>query len=215
MQQRTCFHTKLNGEPCGGVALTGKPYCYFHTKHYVRNTRPSDPSYDIPILEDSRSIILGVRQVIEFYMRGTMDRQQANTLLYAYQIAMSGVSRPDGMSPDAEQQLQKRRAAELFLKLRNLTRPAASKPEPKTEKKAEKDVKEKDLQKKEAKEEQDLSGLLLANLQQMLREEREAKGLPPEDLPAGDLKATLESMLEPESNADPDAAERAPSVSSS
>jgi len=205
MQQRTCLHTKLNGEPCGCVALTNKPYCYFHTRYYVRNARPSDPNYDLPILEDSRSIILGVRQVIEFYMRGAMDRQQATTLLYAYQIAMSGVSRPDGMAPDAEHGLQKRRAAELFLKLRNLTRPAASKPEPKVEKKAEKEVNQ----------EKNLSELLLANLQQMLREEREAKGLPPQDPPAGDLKTTLESMLEPELNADPDAAERSPSVSSS
>ena len=206
MAQRTCLHTKLNGEPCGGVAMTGKPYCYFHVKHYVRYARPTDPGYDIPIPEDSRSIILGIRQVIEFYMRGTMDRSQATTLLYAYQIAMSGVNRPDGMAPDAERRLEQRRAAELFLKLRS--RAYASTPKPK-----EKEEKVKGKDKEDVNKEDDLSALLLANLQQMLREEREARGLPLVDLPAGDFQSTLESMLEPAPDAaNPDAAERTPTL---
>ena len=210
MQQRTCLHTKLNGEPCGGVALTNKPYCYFHAKHYVRYARPTDPGYDIPIPEDSRSIILGIRQVIEFYMRGTMDRQQATTLLYGYQIAMSGVNRPDGMCPDSERRLEQRRAAELFLKLRSRAYAPAAKPKEKPEDK----VKGKD--KEEVKEEQDLSARLLANLHQILREEREAKGLPPVDLPPGDFQTVLESMVHPAPDAaNPDAPERTlPLVSS-
>jgi hypothetical protein len=102
----------MDGHRCNAVALTGKPYCHFHNRHYQRNT-PADPDYELPIFEDSRSILLGIRQLIEADLSTKLDPSQVTRLLYAYQIAASIVHRPDGMGPEALEQLEQRLAARV------------------------------------------------------------------------------------------------------
>jgi len=91
----------LDGHLCGCMALKDKSYCHYHQRYYHPNARPTEPDYELPIFEDTRSLLLGLREIVYAYMHRQIDQKQATTLLYAYQIAMSGVHRPDGMSPHA------------------------------------------------------------------------------------------------------------------
>ncbi len=97
-----------DGHLCGCMALKDHAYCHFHLRNYVHNKRPSEPDYQFPVFEDTRSLLFGIRDTVDAYMRGKIDQKQATTLLYAYQIAMSGVHRRDGMSPEALRQLEQR-----------------------------------------------------------------------------------------------------------
>ena len=122
---KTCLHTKMDGERCGGMALKDKPYCHFHARHYVPNAKPSDPDYEPPILEDTRSIIFGIRDIVKCFLADKVDQKKATTVLYAYQIAMSGVARRDGMAPDSLRELEQREAAQLAARL--LAKPGSRK----------------------------------------------------------------------------------------
>jgi hypothetical protein len=105
----------MDGHRCGCVALNGKSYCHFHNRYYVRNT-PADPGYEIPVFDDSRSILLGIRQLLQADLSGQLDSSQVMRLLYAYRIAASIVRRPDGMSPESLRQWEKHQAAMLAAK---------------------------------------------------------------------------------------------------
>ena len=105
----------MDGRRCNAVALTGNTYCHFHNRHYQRNT-PADPDYQLPIFEDSRSILLGIRQLIDADLRSKLDPSQVTRLLYAYQIAASIVHRPDGLAPEALRALEEHQSALIAAK---------------------------------------------------------------------------------------------------
>jgi hypothetical protein len=93
----------------------------------VHNAPPSDPEYEVPIFEDSRSVLLGIRELVQADLHGKLDPRQSTRMLYAYQIAASIVNRPDAMSPHALQQLERRQAEEA--KQQAATRKARSAPD--------------------------------------------------------------------------------------
>ena len=82
------------GCQCGAYALTGKPFCYFHSRLHRDARKPVSliDSIDIPLLEDRRSIQLVITRVLRALVDKTVDRQTASTLLYGLQLAMQGVA---------------------------------------------------------------------------------------------------------------------------
>ena len=83
---KRCKHTRIDGQPCGGAALKGRPHCRFHDQFM----RPGKRFALLP-LEDSSSIQLTIMEVIRSLIEGRMDRQKANTVLYALQIAQNNL----------------------------------------------------------------------------------------------------------------------------
>lgn len=82
------------GCQCGAYALTGKPFCYFHSRLHRDARKPVSliDSIDIPLLEDRRSIQLVITRVLRALVNKTIDRQTASTLLYGLQLALQGVA---------------------------------------------------------------------------------------------------------------------------
>jgi hypothetical protein len=82
------------GCQCGAYALTGKPFCYFHSRLHRDARKPVTliDSIDIPLLEDRRSIQLVITRVLRALVNKTLDRQTASTLLYGLQLASQGVA---------------------------------------------------------------------------------------------------------------------------
>jgi hypothetical protein len=85
-----CRHIKSDGKRCRAAALKGKPYCFFHIKsaHLYRRT-----IVEIPRIEDSASVLLGIGQVLHGLNVETMDFNRARLMLYGLQIAASVTAR--------------------------------------------------------------------------------------------------------------------------
>jgi len=104
---KLCIHTKLNGKQCRGIALTGKSYCRFHNRYYERRC-VTTPDYEPPVFEDSRSIMMGIHELVRSRMQGKVDNRDLTSYMYAYQVAASMMRRPDAMAPDAEEDFESR-----------------------------------------------------------------------------------------------------------
>lgn len=172
---KLCIHTKMNGKRCKGIALTESSYCRFHHRYYQRNC-VTNPDYDVPIFEDSRSIMLGIYELVQSRVKAQVDNRDLTSYMYAYQVAAQLMNRPDAMAPDE---------AEPF---ENAARRKAL------------GVTAKQKQEEDKGEEPLLGDLFLDTFQEMLEEERvkEAaeKGLPaPEPMPI-DRERTLRQLCD-------------------
>jgi hypothetical protein len=89
-----CRHIMTGGCQCGAYALTGKPFCYFHSRLHRDARKPVSliDSIDIPLLEDRCAVQLVITRVLRALVDKTVDRQTASTLLYGLQLAMQGVA---------------------------------------------------------------------------------------------------------------------------
>jgi len=96
---KLCIHTKMNGKRCKGIALTDSSYCRFHHRYYQRNC-VTNPDYDVPIFEDSRSIMLGIYELVQSRVKAKVDNRDLTSYMYAYQVAAQLMNRPDAMAPD-------------------------------------------------------------------------------------------------------------------
>lgn len=96
---KLCIHTKINGKRCKGIALTDSSYCRFHHRYYQRNC-VTNPDYDVPIFEDSRSIMLGIYELVQSRVKAKVDNRDLTSYMYAYQVAAQLMNRPDAMAPD-------------------------------------------------------------------------------------------------------------------
>jgi len=70
MPAKECRHIKTNGNKCEGVALRGKPFCYFHDRTRLREHRlhtqpaltvtdtafPQPIEIELPMLEDADAV---------------------------------------------------------------------------------------------------------------------------------------------------------------
>ena len=94
---RECRHIKEDGRRCRTGALKGKPYCYFHMnlKRTVHR-----PNIEIPPLEDSTSVLLGIGQVMRLLRLDTMDMKRAGLMLYGLQIASSVIKQREQGKPE-------------------------------------------------------------------------------------------------------------------
>jgi hypothetical protein len=105
-----CRHIKTNGLQCRAVALTGLPFCYFHTRLHARQTsyRPNETTrpyfnagrdLELCAIEDRESVQFALSVVINALAANRIDPKRAATLLYGLQLASSNAARLN-MAPD-------------------------------------------------------------------------------------------------------------------
>jgi hypothetical protein len=101
-----CRHIKTNGQRCGCPALRDHAFCYFHRTIALSHPKPapepptilhpldgrdpqvaSQPTLNLPPLEDREAIQLATSMVIGALARNTLDTKRAVTLLYGLQVA--------------------------------------------------------------------------------------------------------------------------------
>jgi hypothetical protein len=90
---QNCQHRKQDGSRCGSPAMKGKRLCYFHEEsrkaHPRRVAAPVLP--DFPVIEGPRSVQIGLNQVIQGLLRGSIDPRTAGQILYGLQMAVGRV----------------------------------------------------------------------------------------------------------------------------
>lgn len=85
-----CQHIKADGVRCGSPAIRHKNFCYVH--HQLRIPKPN-PMRRLPSFEDANGVQCAIMQVAEAVLQKQLDRQTANTILYALQTAASNLKR--------------------------------------------------------------------------------------------------------------------------
>jgi len=85
-QSPRCSHMKSNGEPCRAPAMGNRLFCIFHAR--ALDTE-NEQRLKVRVLEDSESLQLTVKQVMEQVVSGRLEPQTASLLLRAVQIANS------------------------------------------------------------------------------------------------------------------------------
>lgn len=165
---KLCMHTKVNGKRCRGVALRGKSYCRFHDRYYERRS-VTEPDYEPPVFEDSRSLLMGIHELVRSRIKGKIDNRDLTSCMYAYQVAASTLSRPDAMAPDVAEPFERAAREKAIAKSGGSKRRVEKPPE-------------------EAKDDPDMAEVLLDTYNELSeqgrRKEAEEQGLPaPEPLP--------------------------------
>jgi|tagenome__1003787_1003787.scaffolds.fasta_scaffold20148045_1 hypothetical protein len=79
-EAKRCEHLKLDGTSCGSPAVRGHQYCYFHGQVYA-------PPYDLPAIEDQRSLQLALLRLAQQVYTSTLSLPQAKLLLQILQTA--------------------------------------------------------------------------------------------------------------------------------
>jgi hypothetical protein len=99
---KECRHIMPSGARCHSPALSGQPFCYFHTNLH-RTTAPKgkfeDQSLQLPTLEDSSAVQLALTQVLGALSSSQLDARRAGLLLYGLQIATQITARPSTRRP--------------------------------------------------------------------------------------------------------------------
>ena len=83
-----CHQVKQNGVRCGSPAMQGQPFCYFHDRMLNRM-----PAAQFPPLEDGNAVQCAIMQVLEGIASGSIPVKEANSMLYALQMASANLSR--------------------------------------------------------------------------------------------------------------------------
>lgn len=98
---KECRHIKSDGTKCQSHALTGKPFCYFHTRLHGLASKPSTvfDTIEIPVLEDRSAIQLALSQVLSALGSSRLDAKRAGLYLYGLQIASQNVDRRRDIVP--------------------------------------------------------------------------------------------------------------------
>jgi hypothetical protein len=82
-EPRKCEHIKLDGEKCAANALTDKQYCYFHLCYHESDNIPTGTApYEVPVFEDTRSILFGIHQTLRAFLSGQLDSKRCGLALY-------------------------------------------------------------------------------------------------------------------------------------
>ncbi|MGA2559639.1 MAG: hypothetical protein ABSF17_08170 [Terracidiphilus sp.] len=98
-----CRHIMPNGSKCRAPALTGKPYCYFHTHvHRLTSKPPIQPEEPLrlPVLEDHTAIQFAITQVLDALSSARLDPRRAGLFLFGIQIASRAMHRTYVPIPD-------------------------------------------------------------------------------------------------------------------
>lgn len=91
----SCRHIKTNGLRCRSAALRGKAFCYFHAKFHTHVQGPMAKYADLelPLPEDSASILLSIHRISLALLHGSLDSKRAGQLLFGLQIASQHIDR--------------------------------------------------------------------------------------------------------------------------
>jgi hypothetical protein len=92
-----CRHILSSGRKCHSPALTGKPFCFHHSRlrNYTGRNQRSIDSVELPTLEDQSSILLSINQVVFSLTHGRITDKMASRLLYAIQLAQNAINRAE------------------------------------------------------------------------------------------------------------------------
>ena len=85
----TCQHIKVTGVQCGGPAMRGEQFCYFHQR-MLRGvkTPPNARLHPIALIEDEESIQASLMEVINALARNHIDLRRAELIIKALNIAV-------------------------------------------------------------------------------------------------------------------------------
>jgi hypothetical protein len=90
-----CRHIMPSGCQCRAYALQGEDLCYFHSRRRLVPGKPAD-RVEIPLLEDRCAIQVTITQVLRAVVNKTIERPQAQLLIYGLQLALQSVDRNRG-----------------------------------------------------------------------------------------------------------------------
>ena len=89
-----CQHRKVDGTRCGSPAMKGRRMCYFHEqsrKLHPNRIGPAPIFRDFPIIEDPRSVQIGLNQVIQALVHRSIDHRSAAQILWGLEMAIGQV----------------------------------------------------------------------------------------------------------------------------
>jgi hypothetical protein len=90
-----CRHIKTNGLRCHAAALAGRAYCYFHFNLHRLHKAPVTHKFNIPPLEDSSSVLLGITHVLRALDSCFVDRRHAQIAISGLRIAAQVIARQE------------------------------------------------------------------------------------------------------------------------
>ena len=88
-----CRHIMTCGRKCQAAAIRGTDFCYFHSRVHRKPQRGKKPDIEVPDLEDRCAIQFVIAQVVRHLLAGKIKRAEANTVLYAMQLASQNIDR--------------------------------------------------------------------------------------------------------------------------
>ncbi|HXZ79998.1 MAG TPA: hypothetical protein VEG30_08720 [Terriglobales bacterium] len=91
----TCAHVLVTGRRCPGAPLPGQTFCHFHYQLHQSELLPGMPEYQLPICEDSRSIMIAGQQIMQAQLLGLIDLKTAGKLFYCLRLMSSLTRQPD------------------------------------------------------------------------------------------------------------------------
>ena len=106
---KLCMHVHMSGKQCRRVALKDKSYCHYHHVNYRRNCI-TDPGYELPILEDCRSLMLGISDVVRTRIKKKIDDKEMTSMMYSMQVATGLMNKVEAMSPDITEEMLENQA---------------------------------------------------------------------------------------------------------
>lgn len=83
-----CRHIKTNGYRCRSRALSGSPFCYFHSR--VRSGAAAT-TLTLPIPEDLASVLLSLHRIGDALIKARIDNKTASQLVWMQQISMQAI----------------------------------------------------------------------------------------------------------------------------
>lgn len=91
---RHCQHIKVTGVPCGGPAMRGEQFCYFHQR-MLRGVKipPKSRIHPIAMIEDEESIQVSLMEIINALARNYIDPRRADIMVRALNIAVKNSRR--------------------------------------------------------------------------------------------------------------------------
>ncbi len=87
---KVCRHIQPDGSRCQAAALRDMPYCYHHNRIHralLRQRSAPKNKLELPVLEDRRSIMEALSQIIGALAAGRLDGANAGRLIYGLQVA--------------------------------------------------------------------------------------------------------------------------------
>ena len=83
---RRCIHVKLNSQPCGSPAVTGKARCFHHEEVVRRRTMRK-----LPFIRNAADLQQAVMDVIQGMLERRLVHREATAILYALQLAQGNI----------------------------------------------------------------------------------------------------------------------------
>ena len=106
---RHCEYTKPNGQFCGGPALRGRDYCFWHLNCVARRARAEKQQatcaptpLELPPFEDANSIQLSIMMVVDAILRDRIGPRKGTQVLYALQLASNNLKQGVNFQPVAQ-----------------------------------------------------------------------------------------------------------------